>query len=122
MIVRKHYQSEEEEHEMVMKANSKGIQGVPNGPKSDLPTKPAGVESLEWLMVQKAFRQAEEERLVAKARSRPQTLDEAATFFQTTRWAVQGVIERNRIPTERVGRSIVVKVEDLLPYLRRLPG
>jgi transcriptional regulator with GAF, ATPase, and Fis domain len=121
VIVRKHFTSEQDEAERVMKAASRGIKGVPGAPKAELPTKPASVESLEWLLgVQHALKQTERDQLVAKARSRPQTLDEAARLYGTSRWVIAGHVKRHDIRTEKIGQSVCLDIRDLEPYLGKI--
>jgi hypothetical protein len=79
-------------------------------------------DSLESVMWKAGLRHLQRELKVAKAQARPQTLDECAAAYHVSKWVVANLVKRHELKTERVGKSIVLDISQLQPYLGQIPS
>jgi excisionase family DNA binding protein len=53
------------------------------------------------------------------------TITEAATLLHVSRWTIAAFIRRKRVPTRRVGYTLLIRLEDLqglrVPYVALRP-
>jgi hypothetical protein len=100
---------------------SKSFDTVAKALNTEPPT-PDGLDSLESVMFKAGLRHLQQELRVAKAQARPRSLDECAAAYHVSKWVVANLVKRHDLKTERVGKSIVLDIRDLEPYLGKLPG
>jgi hypothetical protein len=92
-----------------------------NTQTSEEPPTPDSLDSLEAVMFKAGLKHLQQELRVAKAQARPRSLDECAAAYHVSKWVVANLVKRHELPTERVGKSIVLDIAELQPYLGRLP-